>query len=869
MVDDIGTVFRDFNNINDPASGEYEPEKPRIRGLLRSIRNSSGLAITRNTLAALTAVTPPTEDYMGVVLDDPDPSNNGYYSRVAAAWVWERGFPDTFARVTLGGTANAQTGSVAAGVDPASTEVFFATVGTANTGPMTLSIDGETARDVVNAAGNALSAGEWTGAVIYFLNGDGDYQLLIDAGAAASAAASATAAEASRIAAEAARDAAIAAGANEFAATRTALKALDTSSYGNVYLTETGREGQFKFVSGDYSAEVALDTAEAIYIKADDTAASVGAWVRVGADWKGKTHKVVDLSWLGCVGDDSTDNTAAVNAAIAIGNASGQTTIFVPAGINLVGDTDPITASEVRFKGKGASGQSILKGTSNAGMIHYGSGSAAVFAGGGFDDIGFMGNSNVLQRLVSVENGGEIFFNECVVGLGVATLLLAGTDTHPGSTIYMNNLTGRVPNIAAPLFKLVNGAGFFLVGGEVYNQAFDGGGSAVSGRHFLEVFTSWNTISYDGAFLFLFDSGLAVDAQAGEVVGDIHIENSWLDEMNIGVLLVAESGSAIGNVDLNGLEITGKKGCGVQIQGTGDFLRVDMHKLVIRETKSHGIGIFSPIKLGKLTNITVTQTNEPCEFTGSISGTTLTVTARSGAPGGTIGVDDVITGSGVTPGTTITALGTGTGLTGTYTVNHSQTVGSTAMSTSDTGSAGLYMAAGSEDIILADSSYGVGSAALGPGTAAYGVLIDGGTRFTISNVKAQGSTADKQLGTMVDTSADDIWFPWTPTVSASSGAFGSASAVGSFQRIGKTVRWTVTGTITTVGSATGFINITLPVAAAASPAVEYIGSGYQGGNLLSSAIAAGGSTAFLVKYDNSATATTTGQFSASGEYECA
>lgn len=203
MVDDIGTVFRDFNNINDPASGEHEPEKPRIRGLLRSIRNSSGLAVTRNTLAALTAVTPLTEDYMGIVLDDPDPANNGYYSRVAAAWVWERGFPDTFARVTLGGTANAQTGSVAAGVDPASTEVFFATVGTDNTGPMTLSIDGETARDVVNAAGNALSAGEWTGTVMFFVNGDGDYQILFDAGAAAAAAQSATNAAASAVAAAA------------------------------------------------------------------------------------------------------------------------------------------------------------------------------------------------------------------------------------------------------------------------------------------------------------------------------------------------------------------------------------------------------------------------------------------------------------------------------------------------------------------------------------------------------------------------------------------------------------------------------------------------------------------------------------------
>lgn len=653
-------------------------------------------------------------------------------------------------------------------------------------------------------------------------------------------------------------------------ATRATLKGLRSSDGNTVYLTETGREGQFKFVSGDYSAEVALDTAEAIYIKADDTAASVGAWVRVGADWKGKTHKVVDLSWLGCVGDDSTDNTDAVNAAIAIGNASGQTTIFVPVGINLVGDTDPITASEVRFKGKGASGQSILKGTSNAGMIHYGSGSAAVFAGGGFDGIGFMGNSNVLQRLVTVENGGEIFFNECVVGLGVATLLLAGTDTHPGSTIYMNDLTGRVPNIAAPLFKLVNGAGFFLVGGEVYNQAFDGGGSAVSGRHFLECFTTWNTISYDGAFLFLFDTGLAVDAQAGEVVGDIHIENSWLDEMNTGVLLIAEAGAAIGNVDLSGLEMTGKKTSGVYIGGAGDLLRIDMHKLVIRETKQHGIAIYSPIKLGKFTNITVTQTNELCTFTGSISGTTLTVTARSGAPGGTLQVGDIITGTGVSPGTTITALGTGTGLTGTYTVNNSQSVPSTADLTTQTGSySALYMADGSEDIHIADSSFGVGSAALGTGIAAYGVQIDGGERFYVSNVAAEGFNGDWNVTGLTDSSVDCLWFPWTPEVTASSGAFGSASAVGSFHRVGRTIKWTMTGTITTVGTASGFINLTLPVAAASSPAVEYVGAGYQGGSLLSSVVAAGGSTAFLVKYDNSATATATGQFSASGEYECA
>jgi hypothetical protein len=61
-------------------------------------------------------------------------------------------------------------------------------------------------------------------------------------------------------------------------------------------------------------------------------------------------------------------------------------------------------------------------------------------------------------------------------------------------------------------------------------------------------------------------------------------------------------------------------------------------------------------------------------FTGSISGTTLTVTV---APAGvSLGVGSAFTGSGVADSTFITALGTGAGGVGTYTVNNSQTVSS-------------------------------------------------------------------------------------------------------------------------------------------------------------------------------------------------
>jgi lysophospholipase L1-like esterase len=65
-------------------------------------------------------------------------------------------------------------------------------------------------------------------------------------------------------------------------------------------------------------------------------------------------------------------------------------------------------------------------------------------------------------------------------------------------------------------------------------------------------------------------------------------------------------------------------------------------------------------------------------FTGSISGNTLTITA---VVSGTLAVGQAIAGGSTSPNTYITALGTGAGGTGTYTVNTSQTVVSTGMTT--------------------------------------------------------------------------------------------------------------------------------------------------------------------------------------------
>lgn len=116
------------------------------------------------------------------------------------------------------------------------------------------------------------------------------------------------------------------------AATRTVLKALDTASTSVALLTEAGRSGVFIWRVGDYSTEVTADTLEGIYVKADDTAASSGAWVRDHGN-------IADVRWFGAAGDANfatgggTDDTDALAGAAAIAVQKGFR-YFIESGLS-------------------------------------------------------------------------------------------------------------------------------------------------------------------------------------------------------------------------------------------------------------------------------------------------------------------------------------------------------------------------------------------------------------------------------------------------------------------------------------------------------------------------------------------------------
>ncbi|MCX6231016.1 MAG: hypothetical protein NTZ33_05685 [Bacteroidetes bacterium] len=90
----------------------------------------------------------------------------------------------------------------------------------------------------------------------------------------------------------------------------------------------------------------------------------------------------------------------------------------------------------------------------------------------------------------------------------------------------------------------------------------------------------------------------------------------------------------------------------------------------------NGLNASNPLTILPAATTTISGLSNGALVTGSIAGTVLTVTAVTS---GTIAVGQPITGTNVLGGTYITAFGTGVGGAGTYTINISQTVASTAI----------------------------------------------------------------------------------------------------------------------------------------------------------------------------------------------
>lgn len=101
------------------------------------------------------------------------------------------------------------------------------------------------------------------------------------------------------------------------AATRTALGLLP-GALGTVLLSEAGREGLFVWSAANLSAQVTADPNQGIYVApASAPTGASGAWVR-------KFSGAHNVKWFGATGDGTTNDSAAVLAALAYLGATAQ-----------------------------------------------------------------------------------------------------------------------------------------------------------------------------------------------------------------------------------------------------------------------------------------------------------------------------------------------------------------------------------------------------------------------------------------------------------------------------------------------------------------------------------------------------------------
>ena len=208
--------------------------------------------------------------------------------------------------------------------------------------------------------------------------------------------------------------------------------------------------------------------------------------------------------------------------------------------------------------------------------------------------------------------------------------------------------------------------------------------------------------------------------------------------------------------------------------------------------------------------------------TSSISGTILTI---GGAVTGTFAVGQAVSGSGVTAGTVIVALGTGTGGAGTYTVNTSQTVSTTAINTAalpiTTATSTSSTITGTQMIVggTINGAYSIGQTISGTGVTAGTVITAynsatstassiAGTTLTIGGTVSGTFAIGQTISGTGVTSGTTI----TATLTGTGGA--GTYTVSSSQ----TVASTAIGSATTGGAGTYTVSVSQNFASATSTA---------------------------------------------------
>ncbi len=247
--------------------------------------------------------------------------------------------------------------------------------------------------------------------------------------------------------------------------TRTALKAIDTTKVTAAYLREGGREGQFLWLTGDYSTQIAADTQEGLYVKASAVAATSGGWVRV---YQGD----INAKWFGAVGDGVAADNVAIQAAVDMCGFLGGGYALLPRGNFKIGAAITISKNFVKVRGTGLFSTQVSPST--AGMdafIFYSGSSGTEMKNNQLEDFAILPSAAINRAVLIRNHYGFLAQNVSVWGTHAI-----GFEFENGTVAYNGTLRDCAANNSTNAGLLLgdNGTGD-LQNISLYNCQFSGG----------------------------------------------------------------------------------------------------------------------------------------------------------------------------------------------------------------------------------------------------------------------------------------------------------------------------------------------------------------------------------------------------------
>lgn len=326
MVDLARQNWRDYEVDGVAASGKHKPKKSKLRqwgtwveGIITAFTSNGGLIYTTRTL--LYADLLHAANTSAWVVSDSTGAYNGIYQKSgisgAGAWTRVADLPYSFISCTDAGAGTANAIVATSGIPAPSTTgaaLFLCNIFEANSGAVTLALNGAAAKPVITNSGNALSSGYLVaGTQVMFIDDGTNWRLVSDVASAAIQAA----AEAAQAAAELAAANAALYNDGVWFDTVALLVADATRTYGNTTAGDyirTRSEGFSYLVAASGASDHHVTTGGGLklYVRGD--------------------NGIYHIKAFNAAGDGTTDDATILNTAVSAVSADDGGILYLTAG---------------------------------------------------------------------------------------------------------------------------------------------------------------------------------------------------------------------------------------------------------------------------------------------------------------------------------------------------------------------------------------------------------------------------------------------------------------------------------------------------------------------------------------------------------